>query len=70
MTCFVNFQQSFMHRLMSENDFRLISCEIMDKFRSNFGSLLLVSSSVFPLVNNLQWVSCERNSSYTFGQSF
>ena len=52
MTCFVNFQQSFRPRLMGENDFRLISCEIMDKFRSNFESLLLVSSSVCPLVNN------------------
>ena len=25
-----------------KNDFRSISCEIMDRFRSNFGSLLLI----------------------------
>ena len=42
---------------MGENDFRLISCEIMDRFRSNFGSLLLVRSSVCPFDINLQWVS-------------
>ena len=47
---------------MVENDFRSISCEIMDRFRSNCGSILLVR----PFVNNLQWVSCERNSCYSF----
>ena len=31
---------------MGENDFRSISCEMMDRFRSNFGSLLLVHLSV------------------------
>ena len=31
---------------MDENDFPSISCEIMDRFRSNFGSLLMVCLSV------------------------
>ena len=31
---------------MGENDFRSISCEIIDRLRSKFGSLLLVRSSV------------------------
>ena len=30
---------------MDENDFHSISCEIMDRFTSNFGSLLLVRLS-------------------------
>ena len=51
---------------MGENDFRSISCEMMDRFRSNFGTLLLARSSVYQFVINLQWVSCERNSSYCF----
>ena len=46
MTFFVHFLQSYRPWLMGENDFRSISCEIMDRFRSNFGSLLLVRSSV------------------------
>ena len=51
---------------MGDNDFRSIFCEIMDRYRSYFGRLLLVHSSICPFVNNLQSVSCERNSSYTF----
>ena len=42
----VNFQQSYRPWLMGENDFRSISCEIIDRFRSNFGSLLLVLLSI------------------------
>ena len=52
---------------MGENDFRSISCEIMDRFRS---SLLLVRSSVCPFVNNLQWVFCECTQPTLFGQLF
>ena len=46
MTFFINFQQNYRPWLMGENDLCSISCEIMDRFRSNFGSLLLVRSSV------------------------
>ena len=48
---------------MGENDFRSISCEIMDRFKS---ILEACCWSVRPFVNNLQWVSCERDSSYSF----
>ena len=43
MTFFVNFQQSYRPSLMGENDFRSISCEIIDRFRSNFSSLMLLA---------------------------
>ena len=66
MTFFVKFLSSYGPCSIGENDFRSIFCEIMDRFRSNFGSLFLVQSSVCPFVNNLQWVSCERNSFYSF----
>ena len=55
---------------MGENDFRSISCEIMDRFRSNFGSLfwsvrLFVRSSTI-------YSGClvSATSPTPFGQSF
>ena len=35
---------------MGGNDFCSLSCEIMDRFRSNFGSLLLVTMSSLGLL--------------------
>ena len=54
---------------MVEKDFRSISCEIMDMFRSNFGSILLVLPSV-RLSTIYSGCLVSATSPTVFGQSF